>query len=233
MATFKNLIRRDTPMIKMYITATCDTMMHGASYTVHKKAYMNTNFEGRPYGIKEGDISIGEYDDKKVIISPFEITIRLKEEANHWKEPLSRHDPEYIQLLQDEIDKVFRSDARKAAMIIDQKSYDETQERYMFAPIMISDEFRSRYCVKPLLMFNEQDDGIKSFGFGNRYMLGLFLMHPEDNFYIIPKNENKLGVPMLKSDDNGYHAAYPPTELFALNEVEDIAKWGLLGKTGL
>ena len=111
---------------------------------------------------------------------PHEVDIRLKGPATDWIPELRKGNKEYIEKLQNEIDLIFKADAKKAAMIIDQKSYDEIPERYMLGTLLSSDELCKYYGVRPLLGYpisdRDESDHFKKSEYQRRitWLIGFF-----------------------------------------------------------
>ena len=90
----KEIIQRSTPMIKMRI----NTRSHYKQITFHKYKIARHDqwADGCNYNkiyMRKGDLMFKNYFDDPsdgVIISPFNIDIKLREPACHWKEPLQR-----------------------------------------------------------------------------------------------------------------------------------------------
>ena len=140
----------------------------------------------------------------------------------------------FSKMLQKEIDGVFSSDAKKAALIIDQRGYEETPERYMLGPLVIHDELCERYGVTPMLRLCHplgkipQMPSYTSHDKTTRTIPAFLVTNPHQDVY-------------CKFYNGSYYvwgqrfegAARRNNMIFkAVNnmEIEDLARWGLIGK---
>ena len=153
--------------------------------------------------------------------------------------------PEYVgnesmwQTLQVEIDKIFSKDARKAALIIDQKSYDETPERYILGALLNSNDLCNRYGTTPLLKYGKNSEYLVELQMRSLSSLSrpcsiieMFCDWPELDIYCTTGNQYSTGHTKYCNLSGKFEdGREKDLEAHSLNDVGEIlARWGLLGK---
>ena len=179
-----------------------------------------------------GDIIPDRFDGTLRITNPFELHISFKDQAVNWSDGLKSNDRlKYLNLIQAEVDKIFAVVAERAAMIIDQQSYDDTPERYMLVPLLMNDMLCERYGVTPILKYGSNNSiYIKDCDIGPMNgLLDKFNIFPSVDFFMT-RNDGVLKLDGIRTHGGSDTRVYPE-EVRSIQDKEILAKWGLLGKT--
>ena len=132
---------------------------------------------------------------------------------------------------------MFRKDARKAAMIIDQKSFDDTPERYMFGPLLYSEELCRYYGVSPIIKYGNSFDWMKDISVDTKWTVyvkfyDIMVDYSFINFYC----KNHDGTVIIHGDsefepETGYKYTNSYSSLhLGFKDVSHLDHWGLCGK---
>ena len=178
-----------------------------------------------PYDSHEYDTplyEIGNYSGGSGFVMPFIAFLNLKTPINRWSYELDKQNKRYVNIIQNEIDKVFANDAKKAAMIIDHKSYEETPERYMLRPLLYHESLQSRYNAYPLLSYENDGSWVSKYGWD---ILNTLRLYDDDvNLESLMTDVNSSTKIFFRNSDPN------KITLFGSSGREPLARWGIWEK---
>lgn len=163
MADFNDIVKKETDMLTMYVK--CDTFVLDNHFKQSLQKNIESVDDSKPkqgwYGMfdeKQADIFVYSSVQKpsksvKIIESPFELVLKINDANIDYIRNDGTFVKQHMKTIQDEIDSIFVHDAKIASKIMDHRSYIDTPERYMLAPLLLSKELRARYQAIPLLIY--------------------------------------------------------------------------------
>ena len=236
---FNEIIVRETPNMRIHIYLDNPDNCLYQNLRIREKNDIPATLYGYDYDPSMGFIDVGYYEGSVsgcYIESPFNLVISLKTPLEKWNDPKYNGSHEFMDIIQNEIDKVFKLDARKAALIIDQKSYDDTPERYMLVPLMNSEPLRKRYDTTPLLKYGNGHQYLSDIPtFNRKYgpsrdLLFMLADHQNMDFYCMNNGRIESIQGQILDNDGTLYEDVEYGRINTKSQVTNLATWGLYGK---
>ena len=227
---FETWVERKTAKMRMFIRIDSYNFPHGTiekSYGVQDARGVGQSYDGSPVSIEENDILIEEYRRSNHVISPFALHIKILNDDQQWLNGLCRNDEESTRILQDEIDSVYREDAKEAVKIYDHKSYMRSPSRYIFPIIMNSRELCLRYGIDNFHdLWSGLDYAIEIFPISySGSLIALLGRNPNMDYYFIKQS----GKMLLACDWYRDGKVIRKSNTYDINRTifEKLSKWGI------